>query len=173
MKTWFLDYVICFFCNLYVVKNAEILRRVKEERNILYTIKSRKANWIGDILRRNCHLKHVIEGKTDMKGWRRRRLKQPLDDFKEKKTYSKLKEKALDCTVENSLWKRLRTCRKTDYRMKRLRTCRKTDNRMNEEYCTDFRILCPNQLLLMQFLCTEIEAIGKVCSVSQNNWLVV
>ena len=32
--------------------------------------------------------------------------------------------------MENSLWKRLRTCRKTDYRMKRLRTCRKTDYRM-------------------------------------------
>jgi hypothetical protein len=29
--------------------------------------------------------------------------------------------------VENSLWKRLWTCRKTDCRMKRLWTCRKTD----------------------------------------------
>jgi hypothetical protein len=44
------------------VKN-EVLHRVKEERNILHTIKIRKANWIGDILRRNCPLKHVTEGK--------------------------------------------------------------------------------------------------------------
>jgi hypothetical protein len=36
---------------------------VKEERNILHTIKMRKANWIGHILRRNCIFMHVIEGK--------------------------------------------------------------------------------------------------------------
>jgi hypothetical protein len=43
----------------------EVLHRVKEERNILHTIKRRKANWIGHILRRNCLLKHVIEGKLE------------------------------------------------------------------------------------------------------------
>jgi hypothetical protein len=47
------------------VRNEEVLHRVKEERNILYTIKRRKANWIGHILRRNCLLKHVIEGKLE------------------------------------------------------------------------------------------------------------
>jgi hypothetical protein len=31
--------------------------------NIVHTIHNRKANWIGRILRRNCVLKHVIEGK--------------------------------------------------------------------------------------------------------------
>jgi hypothetical protein len=44
------------------VRNEEVLHRVKEERNILHTIKRRKANWIGHILRTNCLLKHVIEG---------------------------------------------------------------------------------------------------------------
>jgi hypothetical protein len=44
------------------VKNEEVLYRVKEERNSLHTIKRRKAKWIGHILRRNCLLKHVIEG---------------------------------------------------------------------------------------------------------------
>jgi hypothetical protein len=39
----------------------EVLRRVKEERNIVHTIKRRKANWIGHILRRYCFVKHVIE----------------------------------------------------------------------------------------------------------------
>jgi hypothetical protein len=43
----------------------EVLHRVKEERNILHTIKIRKASWIGHILRRNCLLKHVIEGKLE------------------------------------------------------------------------------------------------------------
>jgi hypothetical protein len=41
----------------------EGLHRVQEKRNILHTIKRKKANWIGHILRRNCLLKHFIEGK--------------------------------------------------------------------------------------------------------------
>jgi hypothetical protein len=36
-----------------LVRNEEVLHRVKEERNMLQTIKRRKANWIGHILRRN------------------------------------------------------------------------------------------------------------------------
>jgi hypothetical protein len=47
------------------VRNEEVLHRVKEERNILHTIKRIKGNWIGHILRRNCLLKHVIEGKLE------------------------------------------------------------------------------------------------------------
>jgi hypothetical protein len=47
------------------VGNEEVLHRVKEERNIVHTIKRRKANWIGHILRRNCFIKHVIEGKLE------------------------------------------------------------------------------------------------------------
>jgi hypothetical protein len=35
----------------------------KGETNILNTIKRRKANWIGHVLRRNCVLKHVREEK--------------------------------------------------------------------------------------------------------------
>jgi hypothetical protein len=36
------------------VINEEVLDRVKEERNIIHTVKRRKDNWIGHILRRNC-----------------------------------------------------------------------------------------------------------------------
>jgi hypothetical protein len=46
------------------VRNEEELRRGKEERNALHTIKGRKANYIGHNLRRNCTLKHFIEGKV-------------------------------------------------------------------------------------------------------------
>jgi hypothetical protein len=85
------------------VRNEEVLHRVKEARNILHTIKRRKANWIVHILRRNCFLKHVIEGKLEgrieMTGRRGRRRKQQLDDLKEKKRYWKLKEQALDRTL--------------------------------------------------------------------------
>ena len=45
------------------VRNKEVLLRVKEQRNILHEISKRKANWIGHILRRNCLLRRVIEGK--------------------------------------------------------------------------------------------------------------
>ena len=45
------------------VRNEEVLLRVKKQRNILHEIRERKANWIGHILRRNCLLQRVIEGK--------------------------------------------------------------------------------------------------------------
>jgi hypothetical protein len=61
------------------VRNEEVLHRVKEERNILHTIKRRKANCIGHIMPKNCLLKHLIEGKIEgrieMTGRRGRRLK--------------------------------------------------------------------------------------------------
>ena len=63
------------------VRNEEVLLRVNEQRNILQEIRKRKANWIGHILRRNCLLKHVIEGKikgeievTRRRGRRRKKL---------------------------------------------------------------------------------------------------
>jgi hypothetical protein len=35
------------------VRNEEVLHRVKEERNIIHTVKRRKVNWIGHILPSN------------------------------------------------------------------------------------------------------------------------
>jgi hypothetical protein len=81
----------------------EVLHRVKEERNIVHTIKRRKTKCIGHILRRNCLEKHVIEGKLEgrieMTGRQGRRRKQLLDDHKEKRGYWKLKEEAVDRTM--------------------------------------------------------------------------
>jgi hypothetical protein len=48
------------------VRNDEVLHRVKKERNILHTVKRRKAIWIDHILCRNCPLKHITEGKTEV-----------------------------------------------------------------------------------------------------------
>ena len=45
------------------VRNEDVLLRINEQRNILHEIRKRKADWIGHILRRNCLLKQVIEGK--------------------------------------------------------------------------------------------------------------
>ena len=56
------------------------------------------ANWIGHILRRN-----VIHGKIgeiiEVLGRRGRRRKQLLDDLKDRRGYSHLKEKALDRAI--------------------------------------------------------------------------
>jgi hypothetical protein len=81
------------------VRNEEVLRRVKEERNILRTIKRRKAKWIGHILRSNCLLNHVTEGKIEGTGRRERRRKQLQYEVKESRGYWKLKKEALDHTV--------------------------------------------------------------------------
>jgi hypothetical protein len=42
------------------VRNEEVLHRVKD-KNILHRIKRNKAKWIGNMLRRNRLLKHIIE----------------------------------------------------------------------------------------------------------------
>jgi hypothetical protein len=62
------------------VKNEEVLKRGKQEKPPPYN-KRRKADWIGVILRRNCLLKHIIEGKikgkmevTGRSGRRRKQL---------------------------------------------------------------------------------------------------
>ena len=81
------------------VTNEEVLLRVNEQRNILYEIRKRKANWIGHILRRNCLLKQVIEGKIKAEMEVTRRRKKLLDDLKDRRGYCHLKEEALDRTV--------------------------------------------------------------------------
>ena len=43
-------------------RNSEVLRRMKEERNIIHTIKRRKVNWIVHILYRNLLLDIVLKG---------------------------------------------------------------------------------------------------------------
>jgi len=85
------------------VRNEEVLLRVKEQKNILHEKSKRKANWIGHILRRNCLLQRVIEGKIkggiEVTGKRGRRCRKLLDDLKERREYSHLKEEALDRTM--------------------------------------------------------------------------
>jgi len=73
------------------VRNGEVLLRVNEQRNILHEITKQKANLIGHILRRNCLLKQVTEGKikgqievTRREGRRRKKL---LDDLKDRRGY--------------------------------------------------------------------------------------
>jgi len=72
------------------VGNEEVLLRVKEQRNILHEIRKRKANCIGHILRRNCFLQRVIEGKIkggiEVKGRQGRRRRKLLNDLNKLRT---------------------------------------------------------------------------------------
>jgi hypothetical protein len=85
------------------VRNEEVLLRVKEQGSILHEISKRKANCIGHILCRNCLLRQVIGGKikggTEVTGRRGRRSTKLLDDLKERRGHSHLKEEALDHTM--------------------------------------------------------------------------
>jgi len=93
-------------------KNNEVLQRVMEETR---TIKRRKANWIVHILHRNCLLKQIIKEQTE-KGRKDEEEdvsrnwvtlgKQTILEFERLSTRSH--------GLENSFWKRLWTCRKTD-----------------------------------------------------------
>jgi hypothetical protein len=62
-----------------------------------------QTNWIGHILRRNCILQRVTEGKIqggiEVAGRQGRRRTKLLDDLKERRGYSHLKEEALDRTM--------------------------------------------------------------------------
>jgi hypothetical protein len=85
------------------VRNEEVLLRVKEQKNILYEISKRKANWIGHMLCRKCLLRQIIEGKVkggiEVTGRRERRSRKLLDDLKGRRGYSLLREEALDRTM--------------------------------------------------------------------------
>ena len=76
------------------MRNEEVLLRGKEEKNIVHTINKRKANWIVHLLRRNCLLKYVIEGKIErtieVTGRRGKRRKDLVDDLEGKRVCWKL-----------------------------------------------------------------------------------
>jgi hypothetical protein len=82
------------------VRNEELLLRVQK-----HEISKRKANRIGHILRRNCLLQQVVEekikGGINVTRRRGRRWRKLVDDLKERRRYSHLKELAVD----RSMWR--------------------------------------------------------------------
>jgi hypothetical protein len=62
----------------------EVLGVIKGGRIILHTIKLRNANWIGHILRENCRLKDITEGKIEGMRRQERRRKRIQDDLNER-----------------------------------------------------------------------------------------
>jgi hypothetical protein len=84
---------------LIIIWEMKCYLRVNEQRNILHEIRKRTANWIGHILPRNCLLKQG-KIKWEMGVSRRQgRRKKILDDLKDRRGYSHLKEEALDRTM--------------------------------------------------------------------------
>jgi hypothetical protein len=117
------------------VRKEKVFQTVMDERNILQTVKRKKANWIDHILPRNYLLKHVtegkIEGKKGLTGRRGRRRKQLLEDLKEKRKYCKPKEEALDRTM----W-RTRLRRGSEHFVRRITECMNTRNLCYSSWCS-------------------------------------
>ena len=96
---------VCHFCTFLLRLKKSLYFYLILFGYILHEIRKRKTSWIGHILRRNCLLKQVIEGKIkgEMEVARRRgrRRKKLLDVLKDRRGYSHLKEEALD----RSIWR--------------------------------------------------------------------
>jgi len=73
----------------------EVLSLVQEQCSLMQVIKQRQANWIGHVLRHDCLLKTVLEGKIEGKrprGKPRRKMLDLLMEQEDKKiSYEELK----------------------------------------------------------------------------------
>ena len=99
------------------MRNYVVLHRVKEEKNIIHTIRRWEANWNGHILSMDCLIKLVIEGRIEMVGRQERRSKQLLNDIKKTRRCWKLKEDILDRTLCTTHFVRGSAPVLTDYEM--------------------------------------------------------
>jgi hypothetical protein len=94
-----------------------------------------KTNWIGHILRRDRLITQVIEGKIEeLTGRRGRRCKRLL------------RGSIISHSVDNSLWKKLWTCRKTGYEVNQLYT--------KEQLCSRHATGCHNVHALLHCFCS-------------------
>jgi hypothetical protein len=100
------------------MKNEDILHRVEKERSILHLIERRKSNWIGHMLLRNRLLKQVMEGKIEGTRRQGRRCKKLVKSLREKEKILKFENRKTELhSLETLLWRRPRTCRRTEYKM--------------------------------------------------------
>jgi hypothetical protein len=100
------------------IKNEDISHRVEKERSVLHVMKRKRANWIGHMVPRNCLLKQVMKGKIEGTGRQGRRCKKLVEDLREKEKILKFESRKTELhSLEKLLWRRLRTCRRTEYEM--------------------------------------------------------
>ena len=79
------------------VSNEEVLRHVGGERSLVNTVIECKKSWIGHVLRHDCLLKSVIEGRMEGKRCRGRKRIGMLDKLKEGGDYVVMKRRARTC----------------------------------------------------------------------------
>ena len=143
-------------------------QRVKEERNILQKTERRKAKWISHILRRNCLLKLVIEGKIEEKievtGRRGRRRKKLLDYLQVKEQILEIeRQNTRSYSVKSSLYKKQWTLHKTDYRM-------------NEGYTKLYYQKFLHNILFPEYVQAWIKFVSlfqKTCSVNLDSCILL
>ena len=92
--------------------NEDVLKQVAESRKLLQVVINRKKNWIGHVVRHDCLLRDVIEGRMEGKRCRGRPRMGMIDELKEK-SYDSMKRRAED----REQWMNFvpRTCQKTEH----------------------------------------------------------
>ncbi|KAL1446687.1 hypothetical protein WDU94_006588 [Cyamophila willieti] len=87
------------------ITNEEVLRRIREKRQVLKNIQVRRATWIGHILRHEGLLHTLIETTIEGRNQRGRPRQEYLEDLKKDmgcRTYEELKE----ITEDRIIWRR-------------------------------------------------------------------
>ena len=101
-------------------RDEKALRR-KGKSEILFAMKGRQAKWIDHNLRRYCLLKHVTGRKIEIKMTGMTSREENVSSYwmtlGENTILEIEKGNRRSHSLENSLWERLWTCRKTDYAM--------------------------------------------------------
>ena len=102
-------------------EGRSVPHRVCDKNGIQFCNKyfvTRNANWFGNILHRNCLLKHVIEGKGEggiqVTGRQRRGRMHLLENLQEKRAYWIYEEATLDCTVRTGFGRGYGPVRETE-----------------------------------------------------------
>src|SRR6201993_4231266 len=92
--------------------NEDVLKQVAESRKLLQVVINKKKNWIGHVVRHDCLLRDVIEGRMGGKRCRSRPRMGMIDELKEK-SYASMKRRAED----REQWMNFvpRTCQKTEH----------------------------------------------------------
>ena len=96
------------------VRNEEVLHRDREDRSIVHTIKRRQLTGLVISCVGTAFWNTLLKERIEVMGRRGRRVKQLLDDLKERRATGDERRSTRSHPLENWLWKWLWTCRKAD-----------------------------------------------------------
>jgi Cys-tRNA synthase (O-phospho-L-seryl-tRNA:Cys-tRNA synthase) len=107
--------------HFHICKQAEnwTLQKVDQEYLVSSEVscwrRMENISWTNHVKNEVLHTKEKIEGKTEVSGRRGRRCNLLLDELKERRILEIERGSTTWHCMQNSLWKRLWTCHKTDY----------------------------------------------------------